>query len=86
MTALGIALIVCGLTLVCACVIFPLVVGREPSSSHESFEESLKRLSHYLRDAKRTPRDLDEKSPLHDQIGAAFTAFFPHPFLKVVRG
>jgi hypothetical protein len=63
MTALGIVLIVCGLTLVCACVIFPLVVGREPSSSQESFEESLERLSHHVRDAQRTrPRDLDEKS------------------------
>jgi hypothetical protein len=63
MTALGIALIVCGLTLVCTCVIFPLFVGRRPSSSQETFEESLERLNNYVRDARRTPsRDLDEKS------------------------
>jgi hypothetical protein len=56
MTALGIALIVCGLTLVCASVIFPwIVVGRE-LSSQESFEEGLGRLDHHMRDA---PRDLD---------------------------
>ena len=62
MTALSIALIVCGLTLVCGSVIFLLIVGREPFSSQESFEESLERLSHHLRDAQRRPRDLDEKS------------------------
>jgi hypothetical protein len=55
MTALGIALIVCGLTLVCASVIFPwIVVGRE-RSSQESFEASGDSTMH-VRDA---PRDLD---------------------------
>jgi hypothetical protein len=62
MTALSIALIVCGLTLVCGSVIFLLIVGRERSSSQESFEESLGRLDHHVRGARRTPRDLDDKS------------------------
>jgi hypothetical protein len=43
MTALGIALIVCGLTIVCASMIFLLIVvltlRREPSSPQESFEQ-----------------------------------------------
>jgi hypothetical protein len=42
MAALGIALIVIGLTLVCGSMIFLLF--REPSSSEESFEESLERI------------------------------------------
>jgi len=68
MTALGIALIVCGLTLVCASVIFPFIIGREPSSSHESFEDSRKRMDHHLRDSQRTPRDLDDKSETAEPI------------------
>jgi len=52
MTALGIALIVCGLTLVCASMIFLLIVSREPPSRQESFEESLERLNHHVRDAQ----------------------------------
>jgi hypothetical protein len=60
MTALGIALFVCGL--VCASMIFLLIVSREPSSRQESFEESLERLNHHVRDAQRTPQDLDDKS------------------------
>jgi hypothetical protein len=43
MTALGVALIVCGLTIVCASTIFFLIVGlilgREPSSPQESIEQ-----------------------------------------------
>jgi len=62
MTTLGIALIVCGLTIVCASMIFLLIVGREPSSPQESFEQSLERLDDHLRDARRTSRDLDDKS------------------------
>ncbi len=56
MTPLGIGLIVCGLTLICASVIFPWIVGREPSS-HETFEQSLERHDHY--GVRRAPRDLD---------------------------
>jgi hypothetical protein len=41
MTALGIALIVAGLTLVCGSVIFSLFRRREPASSEESDEEGL---------------------------------------------
>ena len=52
MTPLGIALIVCGLTLVCASMIFLLIVSREPPSRQESFEESLERLNHHVRDAQ----------------------------------
>ena len=62
MTALGIALIVCGLTLVCASVIFLLIAGREPSSQQESFEESQERSDHDVREAQRAPLDLDDKS------------------------
>jgi hypothetical protein len=51
MTTLGIALIVCGLTIVCASMIFLLIVGRESSSHQESFEETLERLDDHLRDA-----------------------------------
>ena len=47
MTALGIALIVAGLTLVCGSMIFLLF--REPSSSEESFEESLERIDDKMR-------------------------------------
>jgi hypothetical protein len=46
MTALGIALIICGLTLVCGSMIFRLF--SEPSSSEESFEERLERTEHHL--------------------------------------
>jgi hypothetical protein len=56
MTALGVALIVGGLTLVCASMIFLLFTRREQSSSRESFEESME---HH---AQRAPRDLDDKS------------------------
>jgi len=61
MTILGIGLVICGLTLVCASAVFPWIVGRE-RSSQEPFEESLKRLDHHVRDEQRTPRDLDDKS------------------------
>ena len=59
MTALGIALIACGLTLVCANVVFLWIVGREPSSSQESLEEGLERFDPHIR---QTPRDLDDMS------------------------
>jgi hypothetical protein len=62
MTTLGIALIVCGLTLVCGSMIFRLFTRRASSSSQESFEEGLERLDHYVRNAQRAPRDLDDKS------------------------
>jgi len=51
MTTFGIALIVCGLTIVCASMIFLLIVERESSSPQESFEENLERLDDHLRDA-----------------------------------
>jgi hypothetical protein len=41
MTALGISLIVSGLTLVGASIVFLMFTGREPSASQETFEESL---------------------------------------------
>jgi len=56
MTILGIGLIICGLTLVCASAVFPWIVGPKPPSQ-ESFEESLERLGHY--GERRAPRDLD---------------------------
>jgi len=62
MTTLGIALIVAGVAVVCATMMFLLIVGLEPSSAEESFEESLDRLDHHVRDAQRTPQDLDDKS------------------------
>jgi hypothetical protein len=40
MTALSIALIVCGLTLVCGSVIFVLIVGRERSSSQSASKKA----------------------------------------------
>ena len=64
MTALGIALIVCGLTLVCGSMIFRLIAGREPSSAQESFEESLERLDHHMRAAQRMPQDIDKSDPI----------------------
>jgi hypothetical protein len=66
MTALGIALIVCGLTLVCASVIFLLIAGREPSSPEESFEESQERSDHHAREAQRAPLAPDSLEP-HDE-------------------
>jgi hypothetical protein len=56
MTILGIGLIICGLTLICASAVFPWIVGRKPPSQ-ESFEESRKRHDHY--GVRRAPRDLD---------------------------
>jgi hypothetical protein len=43
-------------------MIFLLIVSREPPSRQESFEVSLERLNHRVRDAQRTPQDLDDKS------------------------
>jgi hypothetical protein len=70
MTALGIALIVAGLTLVCGSMIFRLFTGSDPSASQESFEESLERLDSRLRGAqrKRTSQDLDDKSERTDDV------------------
>ena len=56
MTILGIGLIICGLTLVCASAVFPWIVGRDRSSL-ETFEQSLERHDHY--GVRRAPRDLD---------------------------
>jgi hypothetical protein len=68
MAALGIALIVAGLTLVCGSMIFRLFTGSDPSASQESFEESLERLDSRLRDTQRTSRDLDDKSERPDDV------------------
>jgi hypothetical protein len=68
MNALGIALIVAGLTLVCGSMIFRLFTGSDPSASQESFEESLERLDSRLRDTQRTSRDLDDKSEHPDDV------------------
>jgi hypothetical protein len=57
MTALGIALIVSGVALVCATVIFLLIVAREPPSALETFEQGLERHDHY--GVRRAPQDLD---------------------------
>jgi hypothetical protein len=38
-------------TLVGASIVFLMFTGREPSSSQETFEESLERMEHHLRDA-----------------------------------
>jgi hypothetical protein len=54
MTALGIALIFIGLTLVCGSMIFLLF--REPSSSEVSFEESLERIDDKMRREQREDR------------------------------
>jgi hypothetical protein len=67
MTTLGIGLIICGLTLVCASAVFPWIVGRKPSSSQETFEQSPKRHDHY--GVRRAPQDLDvDKSEPTEQV------------------
>ena len=68
MTALGISLIVSGLTLVGASIVFLTFTAREPSSSQETFEESLERMEHHLRDAQRTPLALEDKSAHTEHI------------------
>ena len=68
MTALGIALIVCGLTLVCASVIFPWIVAERELSSQESFEDGLARLDHHVRDVQRAPQDLGDKSESAEHV------------------
>ena len=45
MTTLGIALIVCGLTLVCGSMIFRLFTRQEPASAQEPSEETLFRIN-----------------------------------------
>jgi len=45
MTAVGIVLIVAGLTLVCGSMIFRLFIRREPAFSEESFEQGLFRIN-----------------------------------------
>jgi len=62
MTALGIALIVSGLTLVCASIVFLMFARRELSSSQESFEEGLFRMS----DDIRREQDEDRSAPTED--------------------
>jgi predicted phage gp36 major capsid-like protein len=54
MTTLGIALIVSGLTLVCGSMIFRMF--SEPSSTGESFEESLERIDDKMRRAQAEDR------------------------------
>jgi hypothetical protein len=49
MTALGIALIVAGLTLVCGSMIFRLFKGQEPASSQEPSEDRLLRIDEEMR-------------------------------------
>jgi hypothetical protein len=58
MTALGIALIVIGLTLVCGSMIFRMF--SEPSSSEESFEERLEQTEHHLDEMRKERRELLE--------------------------
>ena len=65
MNILGIALIVCGLITICASVIFLWIVGREPSSSPEPFEESVERFDPHIR---QTPRDSDDKSEAAEHV------------------
>jgi len=64
MTALGIALIVAGLTLVCGSMIFRLFTGQEPASSQEPSEDRLFRINDEMqreqgedRSAERVPND-----------------------------
>jgi hypothetical protein len=45
MTALGIALIVAGLTLLCGSMIFRLFTRQEPAFSQDSFEQGLFRVN-----------------------------------------
>jgi len=49
MTALGFALIVGGLALICGSVVFRSFGGNQPSSSEKSFEESLQRIDDKMR-------------------------------------
>ena len=58
MTILGIGLIICGLTLVCASAVFPWIVGPRNLPLKKVFEERLERLGHYgvRRDAARFGR------------------------------
>ena len=58
MTALGIALIVIGLTLVCGSMIFSMF--SEPSSSEESFEERLEQTEHHLDEMRKERGELLE--------------------------
>jgi hypothetical protein len=53
MDTLGIALIVCGLPLVCASILFLMFASRVPSSSREPFEERLERTEHHLDETRR---------------------------------
>jgi hypothetical protein len=61
MTALGIALIVVGLTLVYGSMIFRLFTKHGPSSS-QSFEERLERTEHHLNEVRRERGELDDRS------------------------
>ena len=56
MTALGIALIVGGLTLVCGSLIFGLFA--DPSSHRESIEEGLDRVEYHLDEARKERGEL----------------------------
>ena len=59
MTALGIALIVAGLTLVCGSMIFRLFTRREPAFSGESLEQELFRINDEM---WREPDKLEDRS------------------------
>jgi hypothetical protein len=63
MTALGVALIVGGLTIICASMIFRLFARREPSASQESSEQGLFRINDEMR------REQDE--PIEDRPAPA---------------
>jgi hypothetical protein len=76
MAALGIALIVGGMVLVCASVIFLLLARREDPTSEESFAESTERLDHHVREAQGMPRDFEDgpapADPVPDDRGRDF--------------
>jgi hypothetical protein len=56
MTALGISLIICGLTLVCDSMIFRLFTRQEPASSQEPSEERLFRINDEMKNEQGEDR------------------------------
>jgi hypothetical protein len=70
MTILGIALIVCGLTIVCASLIFLLIVvlilRREPSSPQESFEQRPFRIHDEMWRERDEP--IEDRSPPAEHV------------------
>jgi hypothetical protein len=66
MTALGMALVASGLTLICVSIGFAMFAGGEPSPSQDSFEERLERTEHHLDEMRRERGELsfdDESAP-----------------------